>query len=347
MRQSILACSLTVLVACGGGNNGSGDDAPPTADANVDVDAPPIVEGQKFSVGYGPVTIQPGAEDTKCVLVRLGNASAIKVRQIHNALSSSSHHLIVYKDDMDTEERTTPFECAPFTGALNTTGRIAPIMITQKADDLLTLPERVAYTLDANQMIKIEMHFLNTTDAPQEARASVDFYAADPSKIDHEANILFIGSPDVDIAGGQTKTLKQFFTVPSSLDLSASNIFAITGHTHHYGTDMQVRVGASNAGPMTSVYAPQPFSWSEPETTVHTPPFSIPAGGGFEFECTWTNTGSQPVTFGESANDEMCFFWAYYYPSQGSKVCVHTDEYGGVDICCPGNQLCSLIEGMF
>ena len=28
-----------------------------------------------------------------------------------------------------------------------------------------------------------------------------------------------------------------------------------------------------------------------------------------------------PVRFGESANDEMCFFWAYYYPSHGTHVC--------------------------
>ena len=32
--------------------------------------------------------------------------------------------------------------------------------------------------------------------------------------------------------------------------------------------------------------------------------------------------------FGESANNEMCFFWAYYYPSKGAYVCVHTDAGG-------------------
>ena len=73
----------------------------------------------------------------------------------------------------------------------------------------------------------------------------------------------------------------------------------------------------------------------------------IPAGGGFDFECKWTNTGSTAVKFGESANDEMCFFWAYYYPSQGAKVCIHTEQYGGaagIDICCPATPtICALI----
>ena len=43
----------------------------------------------------------------------------------------------------------------------------------------------------------------------------------------------------------------------------------------------------------------------------------------------------------------MCFFWAYYYPSNGSRVCAHTDRFGaGFDLCCPdaGTALCSLLD---
>ena len=43
-------------------------------------------------------------------------------------------------DNSDTTEQTTPTPCQPFTGALNTTGMIAPIAITQKKDDEITLP---------------------------------------------------------------------------------------------------------------------------------------------------------------------------------------------------------------
>ena len=62
------------------------------------------------------------------------------------------------------------------------------------------------------------------------------------------------------------------------------------------------------------------------------------------FSCQYDNKSSQSVGFGESANDEMCFFWAYYYPSQGSKVCFHTDQIaGGIDMCCPGGLFCDQI----
>jgi hypothetical protein len=341
MRRLVLALSLCSLFGCGK-EIGDGDDVP--ADA-------PMLGGEKFSLTWGPVSVPPGQESTQCVWMRLSNTTEIKVHQLHNRLNTASHHLIVYKDDMDATEQLTPVPCEPFTGALNTSGMIAPIAITQRADDMIFLPNRVAYTFAPNQMVKLEMHYLNSTDETQDVQATVDFYAADPSTIDHEASILFTGSPDVELAPGETKTLHQFFMVPSYLDLSNSHIFAITGHTHKLGTNVAVRVAPGKDGPMTEVYNPSPFKWDEPETRAFNgDPFSIPTGGGLDFECTWTNTTSQTVGFGESATDEMCFFWAYYYPSQGSKVCVHTDQYGGVNglnVCCPGDSLCSLIEDEF
>ncbi|MBA3455006.1 MAG: hypothetical protein H0T42_18095, partial [Deltaproteobacteria bacterium] len=117
MRRSIIAGSLCLLFACGGTPDGDGAPA----------DAPELI-GERFALDYGPVTIQPGQEGTRCIWMRLSNETPIKVRQMHNVLSSSSHHLIVYKDDMDTTEQLTPVDCEPFTGALNSTGMIAPIM---------------------------------------------------------------------------------------------------------------------------------------------------------------------------------------------------------------------------
>ncbi|TMQ06030.1 MAG: hypothetical protein E6J91_39040 [Deltaproteobacteria bacterium] len=302
--------------------------------------------------------MQPGQEATQCIWLRLGNDTEISVHQLHNVLSTSSHHLIVYKDDMDATEQTTPVPCQPFTGALNPTGRIFPVMITQKHDDELTLPHHVAYTLAAHQMIKIEMHYLNPTDAAAEASATVDFSAADPEAIRDEANILFIGTPDIVLQPNMMTEVHEYFDPGrASLDLTGARFFAITGHTHRLGLSVEVGTAAGNpaaavdpAGAVTQVYAPDPFVWSEPVTTMHQPEFTLPAGGGFDFACRWYNSTSAVVRFGESANDEMCFFWAYYYPSHGSHVCAHATFRGiGVDLCCPeaGATLCDLITSKF
>jgi hypothetical protein len=333
-HASVIFLALAVA-ACGTDGPGpSGDD-----------EGPPPLTGDRYALTWGPITVSPGVEATKCVNVRLSNTAAIKVHQMRNLLSAGSHHLIVYRDDMDTTERATPYDCQPFTGALNPSGMVAPVMITQKAEDALTLPSRVAYTFAPSQMVRIEMHYINGTDAPLEVSATSEFYAVPETEIDHEANILFIGTPDINIPAGATMDVQAYFN-PSraSLDLSGAKFFAITGHTHQLGQDVTVATASTSGGARTMVYAPDPFVWSEPETTVHKPEFAMPDSlqAGFDIKCSYRNTSSQAVRFGESANDEMCFFWAYYYPSKGSHVCVHTNYMGlNLDLCCPeAGSLC-------
>jgi hypothetical protein len=339
MYRFALVIAVTASGLVGGCKSTGGDDAED------------IVIGE-YALHWGPVTATPSLEATQCIWLRLGNDTEIKVHQMHNVLGASSHHLIVYKDDMDTTEQTTPVPCQPFTGALNATGRIFPMMITQKHDDDLTLPHAVAYTLAPHQMIKIEMHYINTTDADVQATATINFFAADPAAIRDEANILFIGTPDIALKANTATDIHEFFT-PSraGLDLTGAKFFAITGHTHRLGLSVEVGTAASTVGPFTPVYAPATFLWNEPETTTHKPEFTVPDDGGFDFTCKYYNSTPAMVRFGESANNEMCFFWAYYYPSNGSHVCVHSTFRGAnLDVCCPdaGTQLCDLINsGMF
>lgn len=312
-----------------------------------DDDGPPVLEGTKHVLTFGPVSVAPGQENTQCIQVRLDNAAAIKVHDMHNVLSAGSHHLIVYRDDKTTTEQLTPFNCQPFTGALNPSGQVAPIMITQRSDDPLYMPDGVAYSLQANQMMRIEMHYINSTDAPLDVTATVELYEADEATIHDEANILFIGSPDINIPAGGTQTVDELFT-PSraSLDLSGAKFFAITGHTHQMGTKVEVDLAPPGGGAMTNVYAPEPFEWAEPATVTHDPEFTVPADNAFHFKCEYHNTSNQKVGFGESANDEMCFFWAYYFPSKGPHVCFHTNQIGDTDLCCPdaGPSLCNQIS---
>jgi hypothetical protein len=344
MRRSLFVClALLSFAACKKSTPpGSGDD-----DMNGQ-DGPTEPGGTTYSLQWGPVTVAANTEDTQCVILPLANTDAVKIHEIHDTIGVGSHHMIVYRDDMDGSAVTTPYDCQPFTGALNTTGKIEPLAITQKMDDDIVLPDGVAYTFNPNQLIKIEMHYINTTDSPEAIQGNIVFTAADASTIQNEAGLLFTGSPDISIPANQQFTLNETFTVPSYLDLSQAHIFAITGHEHHLGTGVQVSVATSASDPGTIVYDHLTnFSWSDPATDQQNPAFSVPVGGGFKFTCTWENTTSNTVSFGESACDEMCFFWAYYYPAPSSEVCVHTDMLGGsagTDACCPGDAECSLID---
>jgi len=356
-----------LLSACGGSDPAkTGDDTMTNGDApkTPGDSGPPIngtdagdtpLTGTKYTLQWGPVTVQPHFEGTQCVILQLSNDTDIKVHQLHNTLSTGSHHMIVYRDNdpKDAAGQTTPVNCQPFTGALNASGMVAPMMITQKQNDPLTLPSGVAYTMKAHQMVKLEMHYINSGDDPIQVQGNAEFYAADPTTIHDEADLLFIGTPDIKLPPGMMTTVNQFFT-PSraKIDLSGSKFFAITGHTHKLGLDMKVGLGTSNGATPTMIYAPNPFMWAEPLTASFIGnEFEVPQGTGFNFTCTYYNNTAGQVQFGESANDEMCFFWAYYYPSQGAHVCVHSDTYGGLDVCCPNDDphdmICPLIASKF
>jgi hypothetical protein len=296
---------------------------------------------QSFTLEFPPLTIASGEERTECVTLRLPNDAPIRVGEIHNVLNAASHHLIVYKVE-DAVVREVPYPCQPFSDTLDPT-KGAPLMITQKHDELLTLPEGVAITLHPQQLIRLEMHYINVELEPVEVRATTTFTTIPERRFQHEAGFLFIGNPDVSIPAQSSLTLgPTHFALPPSL--ASVDFFAITGHTHQWGLDMTVGVAPDRASEPTPVYDVAGWTWSEPATVQHDPPFRVPEGGGFRFTCEYQNLSDRRVGFGESANDEMCFFWAYYYPNVGSFVCAHTDQVaGGLDFCCPGSPVCALL----
>lgn len=301
---------------------------------------------KSYALEFGPITVESGKENTQCVVKRLGNAGPIHIGSIKNDLGTASHHLIVYRVS-DTEEKLEPFDCDPFTDTLDAT-KGSTLMISQKKEDLLQLPAGVGYTLDPNQMIRLEMHYINTTANPVELKGTSTFTELADADFKEEANFLFIGSPDIKIPAHSKQTLGPiFFQLPD--EYADAKFFAMTGHEHKMGTNVTVNLSTSKEDPGTPLYDVPNWQWSEPATVQFQTPVTVPQGGGFTFTCEWNNTSDQQIKFGESANQEMCFFWAYYYPSKGngSKVCFSSSQLAPVgkeSLCCPGDALCSLLQ---
>ena len=70
-------------------------------------------------------------------------------------------------------------------------------------------------------------------------------------------------------------------------------------------------------------------SWSDPPVELFPEFLDFPKKGGsnfsskgLSFQCKWNNPTPNTVKFGEGFNDEMCFIWHYYFPSQGFQVCM-------------------------
>ncbi|WP_437812233.1 hypothetical protein [Sorangium sp. So ce1078] len=338
-NKASLAAPLMIwaLAACGGDGHkdtsaGAGGRG---ASSSVGTGAGP----ESYSVAFDPITVQPGVERTQCVIRSLDNAEAKKIGRIRNELPAGSHHLVVYRTN-DVEERPEPFDCSPFSDIGDPT-KGSPLMIAQRPEETLEFPDGIGISIQPRQMIRLEMHYVNATPEPIEVSATTTLVAMAGDSFEHEADFLYFGNFDVHVDPRSTATLGPVFIRPPD-GLGDVKYFGVTGHTHRWGTNVLVTASPGPDGPETPVYDVERWSWSEPATVYHDPPFQLDPGGGFNLTCTWNNLSDRRVDYGGTASDEMCFFWTYYYPSQGAYVCFHSEAFGGARYCCPGMAECDL-----
>ena len=264
---------------------------------------------------FGPLDVGAGIETTQCIVVPLGNTEDVVVTGVSVDLQPGSHHMIVYTT---TEAaRTEPLNCAPFTGIA--LGTDVPLFFANKEKDAFDFPSGVAQELPANQMVKIEAHYINATGATIRGLGTVTFHTIPKAKAPpyQRANFLFWGTTHIDIpAGASYSTGPQFQVGPAG-----THFFMATTHQHRLGTRAQIWASA-HAGDLSKSITDDK-DWANPSWKHVDPMFDFDGTNGLSFQCDWMNTTAQRVTFGESALDEMCFIGGYYYPATSMSLCVN------------------------
>jgi hypothetical protein len=261
--------------------------------------------------------VPSGTEDTKCIVRRLGNKEAVYVRRFYTTLAQGSHHMILYTSS-EKNEQLDPKPCAGFSGLFQ--GDHAVFIAQQKQSELLFPKDDqgtpVALKIEANQMMRIELHHFNTTDAPLDIAGEINLDTIPTTSTVTRSDLAFWGTTNINIPAHGAYTTGVKFQAA----LAGTKTFALTTHQHHFGTRMQVWHGTSAADLSTPVA--DETNWADPKLDLFSPPLEHTNGAGFAYQCDWKNTSDTQVTFGESINDEMCFLWHYYYPSKGFQICV-------------------------
>ncbi|HVU05417.1 MAG TPA: hypothetical protein VHE30_26905 [Polyangiaceae bacterium] len=308
--SNAVARSIGLLLVVGGCAEKDADEtrkgigAPSASDAGESAEL-----GAPLEISITVPGVQPGEEGTKCLQLPLGNTEAVAIGKIENTLSTASHHLVVSAVNDPAEVPTDLFDCRPFKAVLIG----APLTVTQKHDDVITMPRGVGFPLAANQLMHLEMHYINTGNDAVDVVAKSALYPLRDSENVQEASFIIVGNLDIQIPPhAEHENPPAYVSLPP--EFASANFYAATGHTHRFGTRARLATAANETDPGTVIYDPPGFSWTEAELKRFDPPFRVPSGGGFRFNCAWNNTTDETVTYGESALQEMCFFWTYYYP---------------------------------
>jgi hypothetical protein len=289
----------------------SDDSASATAnDASVSSVAAPL-----NSASIGPVPLGIGDEKTVCVTVRLNNPNALMVTSFTAELAKGSHHLIVYKSQA-TQESLTPASCQPFSGLLG--GTEIPIMLVQNSDSKIDFPDKVGLKLEARQMLKLEAHYINTTDMPLQGAGTVhaDGLTLDQASDYQAADFSFWGTTKITIEPQAALDSGVHFQTA----LPGTTLFALMPHQHRFGTRFRIW-NSMQEGDIASDPLVDNSDWAEPPITRLEPSITFAAGQGLSYECEWQNTSDATIIFGESALQEMCFLIGYYYPADGFDPC--------------------------
>jgi hypothetical protein len=303
-----------VLGACGGGGIGNRTDGgTPPPDFAGDPN------GHQQAI-IGPIPLAPGQERTVCSRYRLTSPTAIDVTRIDAALAPGSHHLIFWKS-MQTTEQKDIYDCQ----ALDlSTGDIPLYIAETQSNNNLPLPTGAAYHLEAGQMIRLEAHYINATPNPLMGMGTVNLTVGPTGTQYQPADIMFCGSVTQlytqGVPPGMSSLNPGFYKPPAGV-----KIFGLTTHEHKRGTLMTIDRSTSSAAgqnlTMGTPYDNPPF-----EVYGNSNLLTFAPGEGFRWQCFYDNPTNTTYKFGQSAEaNEMCFFWAYYYPSVGhfiSQECI-------------------------
>ena len=311
-------------------------------DADVPSAVPPEEPLTTHASGIQVSGIQPGIDQTSCIHRRLDNAEPGFVRKVRGSLSEGSHHMIAYISE-ETEEQLDPQPCGAFSGIFvfdeggvpGLDSANVPIFIAQQPHVELTMPtdegRPVGFRVAAHQMLRLELHGFNTSSEVKDVEGEVELDVLPESlaKDVIESSFAFWGTADIALPPHEVTETPVLF----QRALAHTKVFAVTTHEHHLGTRMRIWHSDGSGGADDSRLLLDSHSWADPPLAFIHPPLAFGDSEGLAYRCEWNNTTNQQVGFGEDFDDEMCFLWAYYYPSDGFDICLHFAQGAQQGVC--------------
>ena len=264
---------------------GMGDQTPRAAD-----------DGLWLEVTTDEYVISPGEERNVCYVQTL--PSAINVDRFEYESRPGIHHLLFSRLTKPEEEGS--FECNVL---FKPTWMV--LFGTGTTGQQLEFPAGSAQVLSEGTQVLVQLHLLNASDQDLPVSATVRMRHSeepDPNPI----SMFTFGSDDINIpAGGEANTVGEC-KVPGDL-----HIAAMLPHMHYLGRSLTLELGDPSrpTAPMQEFYRRDP--WNFDNQYIDRMDALIPKGTPARVTCSFRNTTAQPVTFGDSSHDEMCFLVTY------------------------------------
>lgn len=172
----------------------------------------------------------------------------------------------------------------------------------------LVFPEGVGLKLTAGETLVLQLHLFNPSGEVLTGKSGIEIIEVDPAAVQNEADLFLPGPVDFSIPPNQ-----EYSHTGTCTASVKQNIFAIFPHMHQLGTHFKttLKVGGKDQVLHDDSYAFDHQAFLSFDTIALEP------GDSITTECTWKNSTTQTIGWGESSTTEMCFSILYRYPAQG------------------------------
>jgi hypothetical protein len=267
------------------------------------------IGGQTFTLSTTPFDVPPGGEMYMAQNFKNPVGKDVALVQSHTVMTKGSHHMFVFHSVLFNADSNG-------TGITDGTEFHPYLTLAQSPDSVDTYPSGVGQVLPSTEGLRIDMHYINTGTDPLSAKVDVTFTYIDPTTLQHPASMIFLDNTGLRInPNAMGQKVGADYTLPYPITLLSA-----VSHMHSRGVHFTANAGSN------MIY--DGIAWEDPKPQVFSPP--MPISGGIHWECTYDNTSSNTITFGEHAQtNEMCILTALFYATastspQGQALCTPT-----------------------
>lgn len=245
----------------------------------------------------GDWSLQPDSENYVCVRKTITEDMFIKT--ILPIAPQGTHHFVLMVGDPDGPDGVTNCDSSLAKPAIFASGvGVQP----------LTMPDGIAVHIAAGQQLLLNLHLFNAGDTVLTGTSGIAIESSPPVDAAHSAGVILAGKTlGLTVATGVTT---QDATCTTT---AGTTFFAISPHMHLLGTHLKAEYNGATVYDSDYAFDEQQFRPITPVVTT--------ASGKYHVACTYANYSGQPVKFGESTEDEMCFAITFAYPAPAQKTC--------------------------
>jgi hypothetical protein len=233
--------------------------------------------------------------------------AALEIARLEHQYSTGGHHVLAYRSSTPADKVSPDvFDCGDVAGPLFYT--------TQSATESTAFPAGVGVKFAKGEVVRLELHYLNTTSAETEPEAKLNLWFAE-TKLTAEAGSFFMYDRDIAVPAHGKATTRMHCEIPTDISINS-----ILPHVHTRGTAERIYISGKGLDTPKLILTSKGYDDLETRSFKDAP-IVVKAGQALDFECDYQNDTDQGIVEGPSKTaNEMCMILGDYYPRMDSAA---------------------------